>query len=185
MEDIDSLPLEDEKSVADEVEKKFQYEQIMKALEMLPSEQALAIKLKYVEDMTLAQIAERFGVQQKTIKSRIHDGTVKLRKMLNLKERGGGYMNSNVDRMISNLTPAIEEKCEELQTARKERLQSRLFVLLCAMVVLIPALLVFAGVSLTVLIAPLAFMALSVLLLLPVLLSGKAGNKGGGIYEQT
>ena len=87
--------------------------------------------------------------------------------------------------MISNLTPAIEEKCEELQTARKERLQSRLFVLLCAMVVLIPALLVFAGVSLTVLIAPLAFMALSVLLLLPVLLSGKAGNKGGGIYEQT
>lgn len=89
LEDIDSLPLEDEKSVADEVEKKFQYEQIMKALETLPSEQALAIKLKYVEDMTLAQIAERFGVQQKTIKSRIHDGTVKLRKMLNLKERGG------------------------------------------------------------------------------------------------
>lgn len=69
LEDIDSLPLEDEKSVADEVEKKFQYEQIMKALETLPSEQALAIKLKYVEDMTLAQIAERFGVQQKTIKS--------------------------------------------------------------------------------------------------------------------
>ena len=94
-------------------------------------------------------------------------------------------MKSNVDRMISNLTPAIEQKCAELQTARKERLQSRLFVLLCAMVVLIPALLVFAGVSLTVLIAPLAFIALSVLLLLPVLLSGKAGNKGGGIYEQT
>ena len=94
-------------------------------------------------------------------------------------------MNSNVDRMISNLTPAIEQKCAELQTARKERLQSRLFVLLCAMVVLIPALLVFAGVSLTVLIAPLAFMALSVLLLLPVLLSGKAENKGGGVYEQT
>mgnify|MGYP007104469133 FL=1 len=94
-------------------------------------------------------------------------------------------MNSNVDRMISNLTPAIEQKCAELQTARKERLQSRLFVLLCAMVVLIPTLLVFAGVSLTVLIAPLAFMALSVLLLLPVLLSGKAENKGGGIYEQT
>lgn len=94
-------------------------------------------------------------------------------------------MNSNVDRMIISLTPAIDQKCEELQTARKERLQSRLFVLLCAMVVLIPALLVFAGVSLTVLIAPLAFMALSVLLLLPVLLSGKAGNKGGGIYEQT
>ena len=93
-------------------------------------------------------------------------------------------MNSNVDRMLNNLTPAIEQKCEELRTARKERLQSRLFVLLCAMVVLIPALLIFAGVSLTILIAPLVFMALSVLLLLPVLLSGKAGNQGGTIYEQ-
>lgn len=89
LEDIDSLPVEDEWNVADEVERKLQYEQIMEAMETLPPEQALAIKLKYVEDMTLAQIAERFGVQQKTIKSRIHDGTVKLRKKLNLKERGG------------------------------------------------------------------------------------------------
>ena len=89
LEDIDSLPVEDERNVADEVERKLQYEQIMEAMETLPPEQALAIKLKYVEDMTLAQIAEQFGVQQKTIKSRIHDGTVKLRRKLNLKERGG------------------------------------------------------------------------------------------------
>ena len=93
-------------------------------------------------------------------------------------------MDTNVDRMISDLTPAIEQKCEELRTARKESLRSRLFVLLCAMVVLIPALLVFIGVSLAVLVAPLAFMALSVLLLLPVLLSGKAGDQGGIVYEQ-
>ncbi len=63
-----------------------QYEQVLAAMEALPTEQALAIKLKYLEDMTLAQIAERFGVQPKTIKSRIHDGTVKLRKKLNRKE---------------------------------------------------------------------------------------------------
>lgn len=90
---------------------------------------------------------------------------------------------SNVDRMIDNLTPAIDQKCAELRAARKERLEARLFVLLCAMVVLIPALLVFAGVSLTVLIAPLAFLSLSVILLLPVLLSGK--NQGEMGYEQT
>lgn len=75
LEDIESLQVEDEKNVANEVERKLQYEQ------------ALAIKLKYVEDMTLAQIAERFGVQPKTIKSRIHDGTVKLRNKLNFKKR--------------------------------------------------------------------------------------------------
>lgn len=93
-------------------------------------------------------------------------------------------MKSNVDRMIESLTPEIEQKCAELRAARKERLHARIFVLLCAMVVLIPALLVFAGVSLTLLIAPLCFMSLSVILLLPVLLSGKTANQGGIVYEQ-
>ena len=93
-------------------------------------------------------------------------------------------MKSNADRMIDDLAPAIEQKCAELRAARKERLQSRVFVLMCAAAVLIPALLVFFGVSLTVLIAPLVFMSLSVILLLPVLLSGKASNHGGIGYEQ-
>lgn len=87
LEDIEQLPLEDERDLADEVVQKIRYEQLLTELESLPPEQALAIRLKYVEDMTLAQIAERFGVPPKTIKSRIHDGTVKLRKKLNLKER--------------------------------------------------------------------------------------------------
>ena len=94
-------------------------------------------------------------------------------------------MTSNVDRMLVNLVPNIDQKCEEIKVARKERLQSRVFALLCAMVVVIPALLVFVGVSLTVLIAPLVFMSLSVILLLPVLLSGKAADQGGMVYEQT
>ena len=70
------------------------------------------------------------------------------------------------------------------RAARKERLQSRLFVLLCVMVVLVPALLVCAGISLTMLIAPLIFMPLSVILLLPVLLFGKTAKQGGNGYEQ-
>lgn len=87
LEDIDLLPLETEQNIADEVERKLQYEQVLSAMESLPREQALAIRLKYVENMTLAEIAAQFGVQPKTIKSRIHDGTVKLRKKLNFKER--------------------------------------------------------------------------------------------------
>lgn len=93
-------------------------------------------------------------------------------------------MKSNVDRMLDNLSPAIEQKCEELKTARKERIQARIFVMLCAMVVLIPALLVFAGVSLTMLVAPLIFMSLSVVMLLPVLLSGNVAKQGGTVHEQ-
>ena len=89
LEDITSLPLEDEHNVADEVERKLRYEQVLAAIDTLPPEQALAIRMKYVEDMTLAEIAERFGVQSKTIKSRIHDGTAKLRKKLKIKGKGG------------------------------------------------------------------------------------------------
>ena len=87
LEDIDSHSIVAEGSVAEEVERKLEYEQVLSAMDSLPPEQALAIRLKYVEDMTLAQIAEQFGVQPKTIKSRIHDGTVKLRKKLNFRER--------------------------------------------------------------------------------------------------
>ena len=94
-------------------------------------------------------------------------------------------MTSNVDRMLVNLAPDIDQKCAEIKAARKERLQTRVFALLCAMVAVIPALLVFAGVSLTVLIAPLVFMSLSVILLLPVLLYGKTTDQGGMVYEQT
>lgn len=47
----------------------------------------MAVKLKYAEDKTLAQIAEQLGVPPKTVKSRIHDGTVKLRKKFKPKER--------------------------------------------------------------------------------------------------
>ena len=86
-EDIEQLPLVDARSVSEDVERKLAYEQVLAAMDTLPPEQALAIRLKYVEDMTLAQIAQQVGVQPKTVKSRIHDGTVKLRKRLNFRER--------------------------------------------------------------------------------------------------
>lgn len=93
-------------------------------------------------------------------------------------------MSQNVDSLICDLTPTIEQKCKELKAARKEKILSIIFILLCVTVVLIPTLLVFVGVSLTVLIVPIVFMSLSVILLLPVLLSGKAAEQGGFIYEQ-
>lgn len=93
-------------------------------------------------------------------------------------------MKSNADRMIENLAPQIDRKCAELRAARRERMQARMFALLCIAVLLIPALLVLAGVSLTLLIAPLAFMSLSAILLLPVLLSDRTANRGGAAYER-
>lgn len=89
LEDIDSLPVADERNTADKADTKILYEHMLSLIESLPPEQAIAIRLKYVEDMTLAQIADRLGVKSKTVKSRIHDGTVKLRKLLKVKERSG------------------------------------------------------------------------------------------------
>lgn len=87
LESIDEFMLTDESNVTTEVERKLLYEQLIAAIDILPLEQGLAIRLKYEEDMTLEQIADHFGVPSKTVKSRIHDGTVKLRKKFKIKER--------------------------------------------------------------------------------------------------
>ena len=91
-------------------------------------------------------------------------------------------MKQSADTLLRDLAPEIDRKCAALQRARRERLEARLFLLLCAMVVLLPALLVFAGVSLTLLLAPLAFLSLSMVLLLPILLSH--ADQGGMMHEQ-
>lgn len=86
-EDIDELQIAAKQSVSDTVIHNCQFEELMKMIETLPPEQGIAIKLKYLEDMTLNEIAERFSVPSKTIKSRIHDGTVKLRTKYKNKEK--------------------------------------------------------------------------------------------------
>jgi len=93
-------------------------------------------------------------------------------------------MNEEAERLIGRLSPEIDRKCEALKEARREKRQSRLFLLLCALAVLLPAALVLAGMSLLVLLVPVAFMSLSILLLLPVLFSKDADGKEGTMYEQ-
>lgn len=86
LESTENLTVRDGNDVAAAVELKLEYEELLEAVKSLPEEQGLAIRLKYAEDMTLRQIAERFGLQTKTVKSRIHDGTVKLRKKFDRRE---------------------------------------------------------------------------------------------------
>lgn len=81
--DLEDLELADQHSLESDVITKMEYQNIIKLINTLPAEQGIAIKLKYIENLTLAEIADYFGTKEKTIKSRIHDGTVKLRKLLN------------------------------------------------------------------------------------------------------
>lgn len=89
-------------------------------------------------------------------------------------------MENNVDALLLKLAPEIEKKCDELKAARRERLKTRLFLLLCLLTVAIPTGLVFLGVSLTLLLIPVMLMCLSVIFLLPILLK----QQGGNYYEQ-
>ena len=65
------------------VENLIDTEDLMEKLELIPPEQALAIKLKYIERLTLNEIALRTSCEPKTIKSRIHNGITKLRRLSN------------------------------------------------------------------------------------------------------
>ena len=85
--DFEELEIDDPQELETGVLQKLRYEEVQKAMETLPPEQSLAIRLKYEQELTLAEIAERFGVPDKTSKSRIHEGTAKLRRILGRQER--------------------------------------------------------------------------------------------------
>lgn len=80
--DIDELPLADEDNFEDRVLNRLEYEGIEKYIEALPENQSRVIKLKYINQLTLFEISQLTGVPEKTVKSRIHDGVSKLRKIL-------------------------------------------------------------------------------------------------------
>lgn len=82
----DNLGIESER-VDELVMDKLLAELAVEGLEKLPEEQKIAIKLKYIEGMTLKEIGEMLELEPKTIKSRIHNGVVKLRKIF----EGGNF----------------------------------------------------------------------------------------------
>lgn len=74
--------------VEDTVVDKLYGQRILADMEDLPEEQRIAIKLKYMEGLTLKEIGDQLNLEPKMVKSRIHNGIVKLRKRL---EKGDEY----------------------------------------------------------------------------------------------
>jgi RNA polymerase sigma-70 factor (ECF subfamily) len=60
---------------------KIESEEALDKIEDLSDEQKVVIKMKYIEGFTLKEIGDKLDLQPKTVKSRIHNGIVKLRKM--------------------------------------------------------------------------------------------------------
>lgn len=78
--------LADPQDIQHQIEKMSDVQKAMELLDTLPDEQAIAIRMKYIESKTLDEIAQELSSQPKTIKSRIHNGMVKLRREM---KKGG------------------------------------------------------------------------------------------------
>lgn len=84
--DFADIELDSGQELEQEIIKSIQIDEVIKWLENLPEEQAVVIKMKYLEQKTLAEIAEQLDIQPKTVKSRIHNGIVKIRQALKREE---------------------------------------------------------------------------------------------------
>jgi|GEM_PF-3517173 len=90
-------------------------------------------------------------------------------------------MEDNAEKMIRLLSSDIDRKCVQIKEERNSKLCLRLFVLLCAAAVIVPAIFVAFGVSLFILIIPAAFMAVAFLLLSPIIIGQQGGHDYGEI----
>lgn len=84
--EIDIETISDTISIEDKIAEKNELDMVLKEIDTLPFEQAQAIKLKYLEEYSLKEIAEKMGTKPITIKSRIYEGKKKLEKRI---KRGG------------------------------------------------------------------------------------------------
>lgn len=84
----------------------------------------------------------------------------------------------NIDTLLLALEPEIDKKCGEIKQRKKEKLMTRLFIVMAAAFLTIPAALVFMGVTLLTIFLPILFAAAGFLILSPLLIS-----EGGLLYE--
>ena len=75
-------------NIEDKVLTNIEYNEVIKYIESLPPEQSSVIRLKYIDEYTLKEIESITGVPLKSVKSRIHEGTKKLRSFWKLDRKG-------------------------------------------------------------------------------------------------
>lgn len=80
--DLSHTLIDSGQDVEETVIKNMQIKEAVKWLDTLPQEQVVVIKMKYLEQKTLEEIAQQLNIQPKTVKSRIHNGIIKIRQAL-------------------------------------------------------------------------------------------------------
>lgn len=79
---LDDMPLESPDSTEEQVLRGIGMERVREALLELPIEQRSAILLRYYHDLTYAEIAQALCCPLGTVRSRIHNGLVRLKRLL-------------------------------------------------------------------------------------------------------
>ena len=83
----------------------------------------------------------------------------------------------NVDILLTALEPEIDKKCREIKNIRNEKILTRIFISLAVIMLILPAVLIFAGVSFLTIFAPIIFTAAVFIIVTPIFMS-----KGEKIY---
>lgn len=84
-----------------------------------------------------------------------------------------------VEVLIRVLEPEINKKCAEIRRKKSERLLTGVFISVAALLLVVPAMLVFFGISFFAIIVPSVFVSAVLLAASPILMS-----KGAETYEQ-
>ena len=86
--EIPETEIQDGENPENRVLTNLEYSETIKYIDSLPPNQAKVIRLKYINEYTLKEIESITGVPAKTVKSRIHEGTKKLRSLLKPDRKG-------------------------------------------------------------------------------------------------
>ena len=84
----------------------------------------------------------------------------------------------NVDILIRAREPEIDAKCAEIKQKKSEKLLTYVFMAVAALLLIVPALLIFFGVSVFTVFVPIVFVGVTFLAATPILIS-----KGVKCYE--
>ena len=90
-------------------------------------------------------------------------------------------MDKNLQTVLSNLEPAIEEKCFELKQKTRERRMQKLFIFAIVLLLFIPSTLIMLNVNIWgFIVGAIGLIALAILIMLPIALKE---NTRGECYE--
>ena len=86
-------------------------------------------------------------------------------------------MDNQPDKLLALLNDEIERKCFELKQKKAEKRLKQFFMMACALFVIVPFLLVFAGINFLTLCIPfMIFLAVSLGILIPLLFNNNFGG---------